>query len=155
MNLIADTIAATTSSNSNSNSNSNSKSNTNSTLNNNSTNLVTSIEDKILGTWKADSAVNLQGEELGLSNVFGTGVIQSNEIEFRKNGVLLYSMGVKPSSDNEKYTISGNTIKYGVPTDIKGKYVWSTFTYNPEEDTLEEEIEPFDEKVIVTYVRAK
>ena len=76
-------------------------------------------------------------------------------MEFKENGILSYAIGITASSDDGTYTISGNTIKYGLPTDIKGNMNWSTFTYIPEEDVLKEEIDNFGEKQIVTYIRNK
>ena len=73
---------------------------------------------------------------------------------FKENGVLSYMIGITASSDDGAYTVNGNTIKYGVPTDIKGEMNWRTLTYIPEEDILKEELDWTGEKQIVTYIRA-
>ena len=111
-------------------------------------------KNKIIGTWKADKVVDSNGNDLGLSAVWGTGIRYSNEMKFKADGILSYAIGITASSDDGKYTISGNTIKYGLPTDIKGKMNWSTLTYIPEEDILKEEVDVVGEKAIVTYIRA-
>lgn len=113
-----------------------------------------SIKDKILGTWEASKVVDSNGEDLGLMTVWGSGIRGSNEMIFKENGVLSYMIGITASSEDGEYKVEGNTIKYGVPSEVKGKMNWSTFTYIPEEDVLKEEIEWLDEKPIVTYVRA-
>ena len=109
--------------------------------------------NKILGKWKAEKVVDSDGNDLGLSAVWGTGITYSNEMEFKENGILSYAIGITASSDDGTYTINGNTIKYGLPTDVKGEMNWSTLTYIPEEDVLKEEIDNFGEKQIVTYIR--
>lgn len=111
------------------------------------------IKNNILGKWKANKVVDSNGTDLGLSDVWGTGITYSNEMEFKENGTLSYAIGITASSDDGKYTINGNTIKYGIPTDIKGEMDWSTFTYIPEEDILKEEKNDFGEKKIITYIR--
>lgn len=110
--------------------------------------------NKILGKWKAEKVVDSDGNDLGLSAVWGTGITYSNEMEFKENGILSYAIGITASSDDGTYTINGNTIKYGLPTDVKGEMNWSTLTYIPEEDVLKEEIDVVGEKAIVTYIRA-
>lgn len=111
-------------------------------------------KNKMIGKWKASKVVDLNGNDLGLSSVWGTGITYSNEMEFKENGVLIYAIGITANSDDGTYTIKGNTIKYGIPTDIKGEMNWRTFKYIPEEDVLKEEMDDFGEKKIVTYIRA-
>lgn len=113
-----------------------------------------SVSSKILGTWKASKVVDSSGNDLGLSSVWGSGISYSNEMIFKENGVLSYMIGITVSSDDGAYIVNGNTIKYGVPTDIKGKMNWNTLTYIPEEDILKEELDETGEKQIVTYIRA-
>lgn len=134
---------------SNKNTQNTSKDNTQTTSNDSKNN----IKNKILGKWKANKVVDSNGTDLGLSDVWGTGITYSNEMEFKENGVLSYAIGITASSDDGAYTINGNTIKYGIPTDIKGKMDWNTFTYIPEEDILKEEKNDFGEKKIITYIR--
>ncbi len=109
--------------------------------------------NKILGKWKAEKVVDSDGNDIGLSAVWGTGISYSNEMEFKENGILSYAIGITASSDDGTYTIDGNTIKYGIPTDVKGEMNWSTLTYISEEDVLKEEIDNFGEKQIVTYIK--
>lgn len=113
------------------------------------------INNKILGKWKADKVVDANGNDIGLSAVWGTGIRYSNEMQFQENGILVYMIGITSSSDNGKYTINGNAVKIGIPTDIKGKLNWSNLTYNQKEDILKEEVDIAGEKHIVTYVRIK
>ena len=113
-----------------------------------------SVSNKILGTWKASKVVDSSGNDLGLSSVWGSGIEHSNEMIFKEKGVLSYMIGITASSDDGEYTVNGNTIKYGVPTDTKGVLNWQTLTYIPGEDILREEINSTGEKQIVTYVRA-
>ena len=114
------------------------------------------IENKILGSWKVSSVVDSDGKDLELNIVFGTGIEYSNEMQFKENGILKYMIGITASSDDGKYTVNGNTVKYGVPSDIKGILNWKTLTYFPEEDVLREE-ETIDggKKQIITYTRVK
>ena len=126
-----------------------SKDNTQTTSNDSKNN----INNKILGKWKANKVVDSNGTDLGLSDVWGTGITYSNEMEFKENGVLSYAIGITASSDDGAYTINGNTIKYGIPTDIKGKMEWNIFSYIPEEDILKEEKNDLGEKKIITYIR--
>lgn len=111
-------------------------------------------KNKIIGIWKADKVVDSTGNDLGLSAVWGTGISYSNKMEFKENNVLLYEIGITASSDDGKYTINGNTVKYGIPTDVKGNYDWHTAVYIEEEDIIKEEIDVVGEKAIVTYIRA-
>lgn len=113
-----------------------------------------SASSKIIGTWKASKVVDSSGNDLELSSVFGTGIGSSNEMIFKENGAVSYMIGITASSDDGEYTVNGNTIKYGVPTDIKGVMNWKTLTYIPEEDILKEEIDFIGEKHTVTYIRA-
>ena len=134
---------------SNKNTQNTSKDNTQTTSNDSQNN----IKNKILGKWKANKVVDSNGTDLGLSDVWGTGITYSNEMEFKENGVLSYAIGITASSDDGAYTINGNTIKYGIPTDIKGKMEWNIFNYIPEEDILKEEKNDLGEKKIITYIR--
>lgn len=111
-------------------------------------------KNKIIGKWKADKVVDSNGDDIGLSAVWGTGISYSNEMEFKVDGILSYAIGITASSDDGTYTISGNTVKYGVPTDIKGNYDWHTAEYIEDEDIIKEEIDVVGEKAIVTYIRA-
>ena len=113
-----------------------------------------SVNNKILGTWKASKVVDLSGNDLGLGSVFGSGIRYSNEMIFKENGVLSYMIGITASSDDGEYIVNGNTIKYGIPTDIKGEMNWSILTYIPEEDILKEELDLAGEKQIITYIRS-
>ena len=114
-----------------------------------------SVNNKILGTWKAFKVVDSNGNDIGLRSVWGSGIEYSNEMIFKENDVLLYMIGITASNDDGKYIVNGNTIQYGVPTDIKGKFTWKTLTYIPEEDILKEELNNWaEEKQIITYIRA-
>ena len=137
------------------------------TVNNNSNNITTSTStnnkdfsnNKIIGTWKADKVVDRHGNDKGLNSVWGSGIRESNEMQFKENGILKYRIGITASSDNGAYSINGNTINYEIPTDIKGKMSKGTFIYIPEEDVLKEDRnddinEDPEERVTITYVRA-
>lgn len=122
---------------------------------NTSNNSEDSIKNKIIGTWKAYKVTDSKGNDLGLDSVWGTGIRYSNEMQFKENGNLSYSIGITVSNDDGTYNVSEKTVSYGVPTDIKGKYDWHTATYNKEDDTLIEELDSAGEKQIITYVRIK
>ena len=111
-------------------------------------------KNKIIGKWKADKVVDDNGNDIGLSAVWGTGIRYSNEMEFKADGILSYAIGITASSDDGKYTINGDTVKYGIPTDVKGNYDWRNAIYVEEEDIIKEEIDVVGEKAIVTYIRA-
>ena len=81
-----------------------------------------SIENKILGAWMASKVLDTKGNDLGLNSVFGSGIGNSNKMEFKENGVLEYNIGVTPSSDPGKYTVEGNTVKIRNPNRYK-KYI--------------------------------
>ena len=107
----------------------------------------------IVGSWEASKVVDTNGNDLGLSSYWGSGISSSNEMIFEEDGTLKYMIGITASSDDGQYTISGNTIRYGIPTDIKGRYNWSTLTYDSEKDVLKEEVDDYDGEKIITYVR--
>lgn len=155
-----DAISNTINSNTNKSENSSVNQPNNSEKNNNSesstsvSNNKDSINNKILGSWKAYKVVDSTGNDLGLNSVFGSGIKYSNEMKFKENGALSYMIGITVSSEDGEYTVDGNTIKYGIPTETKGELNWSTLTYIPEEDILKEELDWTGEKQIVTYIRA-
>ena len=132
----------------------------NKTVSNNSNNSFTSnnnkdlVNNKIIGKWKASKVVDRHGNDMGLNSVWGSGIKESNEMQFKENGILQYRIGITASSDDGVYYIKGNTVNYEIPTDIKGKMRKGTFIYIPEEDVLKEDInEDSEEKVTITYVR--
>lgn len=110
-------------------------------------------ENSIIGKWQADKAFDAEGNELGLNAIFGSGIHMSNEMEFKENGSIQYNISITASSDDGEYTVEGNTIKYGVPTDTKGVLNWHTATYNPADDTIQEEIVNEGRSVIFTRIK--
>ncbi len=111
-----------------------------------------SIENKILGVWKIDKVLDSTGNETESAIMQGYG---PKTIEFKEDGIFIYNIGVTASSDNGSYTISGNTINCGVPSDIKGILNWSTMTYIPKKDVLEQKTDEFGEMETIIYVKAK
>ena len=128
----------------------NTKNNNSSISDNKSSSKENVIANKLIGTWKADSAIDSQGNEVGLSDIWGTGISSSNSMKFKDNGILEYSIGITMSDADGKYTIEGNTINIGIPNDMN-QLNWSKLTYDTENNVLKG-IENNGEYT-VTYVR--
>ncbi len=112
------------------------------------------VEDLILGDWFASEVKTIDGEDIGLITVFGTGIHLSNKITFEKGGDFSYGISITAGEGGEKYTVSGNTIKYSVASDMEGVFSWHTLKYVPEKDVLEEEGEDLvNGKYVITYRR--
>lgn len=108
------------------------------------------VKNAILGSWRADSIVDTNGNELSLTYIFGSGIHESNEMTFKEDGVFSYNIGITVSDADGKYTLDEINIRCGIPTDTEGEYDWRSLTYDTKTNTLKE---VFDDNVVVTYVR--
>lgn len=108
-------------------------------------------KDKIKGDWYASEAVSESGEEVSLSQVFGTGISMSNKMTFGENGNFSYEISITAGYGGEQYSVDGNKVRYSVAGDMANSYSWHELRYNVEDDTLVEEIDGN----IITYKRIK
>ena len=78
-----------------------------------------------------------------------------DQIFFKNSAGKICHTGIVYAVDSKYvYTVEGNTIKYGVPTDTKGVLTLHTATYNESNETIEEQ-NIYDSGNSVIYTRIK